>query len=88
MSFALELRNPAVVNFVTATAYTRPEQVQSVLSGLKREDVRLVVWYSDLPLSGSPGNQLAPLLDYLQAHYRVVKVFGDRDRVWEKKPGK
>ena len=87
IGFALKLRNPTPINFVTTTDYIRPNQLQGVLDALRQEDVRFVMWYSGLPVSMSgdaSGNQLAPLLAYLQTNYHVARVFSNHDLIWER----
>lgn len=90
MYFPLGLRNPSQIYFVTASDFTRPEQVQNVVESLERERVRFVAWsvWLDVPRGESlEGDHLAPLRAYLHAHYQVVKNFTDPDFgvAWERK---
>jgi len=83
----LRLRNPAEVPYVTATDYTRPEQVRNVVEALEMNRVRFVEWSLelDLPREYTPAaDHLGPLRSYLRTHYRVVKTFADSDQVWER----
>lgn len=85
--FALGLRNPAPLNFVTATDYTRPEQVESVVNSLDENRARYVIWYADLPLSDAlqpSGDHLNPLREYLRSHYRLAETFAAGDRIFER----
>jgi len=92
--YLLGLQNPTPVSFVTATGYTRPEQVRDVVAALERSQARFVVWglWLDTPRykrekQFDPGH-LAPIRDYLRAHYHLVRNFGDPDyeQVWERNP--
>jgi hypothetical protein len=86
--FPLLLRSPAQVPFVTATDYTRPEQVQALLDALQKCQVRFVLWSVelDLPLTDkAAGDHLGPLRVYLHAHYQVINAFADGDQVWKRK---
>jgi hypothetical protein len=85
--FALGLRNPTSLNFVTASDYTRPEQVQSVVKSLEENRVRFVLWYTGLPVSNAQqlsGDHLNPLRVYLRSHYRLAETFATGDRIFER----
>ena len=87
--FALGLRNPAEVDFITTTDYTRPEQVVNVVGALERDRIPYVaVWDFTLddPGNNQPGNHLGPLIAYLDAHYHTVKKFPSGDVVWQRNP--
>ena len=90
--YLLELNNPARVAFLTASGYTRPEQVQETIQLLKEKRVRYVLWsvWLDVPFPDRPGSidvkRLEPLREYLGTHYRLVRNFGEPDyeQVWER----
>ncbi len=92
--YLLELNNPARATFLTASAYTRPEQVRETLLSLENKRVRYVLWsvWLDVPYPDRPGPfdaaRLAPIREYLRAHYRLVRNFGEPDyeQVWERNP--
>jgi hypothetical protein len=92
--YLLHLQNPAPVSFVTATGYTRPEQVRDVVAALGRSRPRFVLWtvWLDVPRFGSRElfdfQVLAPIRAYLRAHYHLVRSFGapDYEQVWERNP--
>jgi hypothetical protein len=88
MCLALGLRNPAEVDFITTTDYTRPEQVANVVQVLERGRIHYVVLWDftlEIPEAGhAAGNHLGPLITYLETHYRVVKTFTNGDLVWER----
>lgn len=86
--FALGLRDPSEITYITPNDYTRPEQVQNVINSLEKRHVRYVLWDWYLDSSGvrsSPGDHLNPLRAYLRRHYRVIKSFEDSEQVWERK---
>lgn len=85
--FPLGLRNPAFMDFLEPSEYTRPEQVQRVIAALGKNHVRYVLWSIrlDLPDNRRPqGDHLEPIRAYLRQHYRIVKTFPDFDQVWER----
>ena len=85
LCFGLMLRNPSRVAFVTPYAYTRPEEVFSVVQGLELHKVRFVSWYSGLDdPAATEGNNLGPLRSYLQGHYRVAEHFANGHTMWER----
>jgi hypothetical protein len=96
ISFALQLRNPAQVDSLTATDYTRPEQVADVIHSLEQNRVPyLVLWdFTDLEswdfaLDGDnrgASNHLGPIINYISSHYHVVKRFPSDDLVWQRNP--
>lgn len=86
--FLLGLRNPAEVPFLTATDYTRPEQVRNVVEALERYRVRFVLWSVDLDLRDEDhpsGDHLGPLRTFLHKRYQVVKTFCDGSQVWARR---
>ena len=84
LCFALRLRDPARVSFVRPTDYTRPEEVHDLVQVLEERRVRFVNWYNGLDSSDLPGDHLAPLRLYLDAHYHVAKTFANLDQIWER----
>ncbi len=85
--FALDLRNPTPVQFLTNTEYTRPEQVRGVIQALAAHQVRLVMIspFLNLPPYGQEwGDHLAPLRAYLDTHYQRVKTFPNGEQIWER----
>ncbi|HXH47838.1 MAG TPA: hypothetical protein VNM47_00560 [Terriglobia bacterium] len=85
--FALGLRNPTPLNFVTPSDYTRPEQVQSLVKSLEEDRARYILWYAGLPLSNAQeasGDHLNPLREYLRSHYHLAETFATGDRILER----
>jgi hypothetical protein len=88
--YPFELRNPAPVEQLDTSDYTRPEHVTALVDGLEREQVPVMVMPSQgrYPLTANrPGNHLQPFATYLEIHYRITKRFANGDEVWERNPG-
>jgi hypothetical protein len=83
--FALRLRNPSRVPFLSATDYTRPEEVRDVVQSLEEHRVNFVSRFAGLddPVNNA-GNHLAPLQLYLHDHYHVGKKFSNGDEFLER----
>lgn len=90
MNYLLDLRDPSPIPFVTSNDYTRPEQVQQTIDGLKKHPAKYVYWSSDLdmpPAAGQGQSHLAPLRAYLKANYQHVKTIEGDDfarSFWER----
>lgn len=90
--YLLELRNPTQVPFITASGYTRADQVREVVASLEKAQVRLVLWsvWLDIPYPGRPDHfdaaRLSPIRAYLRTHYHLVWDFSspDYEQVWER----
>jgi hypothetical protein len=91
LSYLLELRDPSPIPFVTSSDYTRPEQVQATIEGLKKHLVKYIYWDSKLdmpPEVAHTTNHLAPLRAYLVSNYQLVKSIEGDDferSFWEKR---
>jgi hypothetical protein len=83
--FALRLRNPSRVPFLSATDYSRPEEVRDVVQTLEEHRVTFVSRFPGLddPVNNA-GNHLGPLQLYLQDHYHVGKKFSNGDEFLER----
>jgi hypothetical protein len=87
ITFSLRLRNAGRVSFLRPTDYTRPEEVQDLVSALERNHVRFVSWYAGLDREGALdplGDHLEPVRAYLRGHYRMAKAFSNGDQIWER----
>jgi hypothetical protein len=82
--FALELRNPTEIDFVTANDYTRPAQVDNVVRTLDRERVRYLFWCPVAELPAGPDDHLSPLREYISDHYHLVRAFDGCREIWER----
>src|SRR5215472_1730610 len=89
VGLALRLRNPGRIDYVTPNGFTRPEQVSDLVRGLEEHHVRFVSCYPGLhedEAADSLPDNLGPLRQALQTHYRVAVTFANADRIWERKP--
>lgn len=85
LAFALRLRNPSRLAYVTPYAFTRPEEVLNVVQGLEDHKVRFVSAYPGLGATADPaGNNLSPLREDLAQNYRVAVQFSDGHIIWER----
>jgi hypothetical protein len=72
--FILNLRNPGPVPFITPYDYTRPAEVQAVLDGLQKHQVKIVLWTPSLDAPENPQfDHLGPLRAYIRSHYHVAE---------------
>jgi hypothetical protein len=83
----LALKNPAYLSGVTQNETTRPEDVERSIAEIDAKEVRYILWsaYNDQPDAQHPReDHLAPLREYLHGRYHRVRVFVDRDEIWER----
>jgi hypothetical protein len=91
LNFLFELRDPSPIPYLTSSGYTRPEQVQQTIRGLKSHPAKYIFWSSDLdmpPENAHTSNHLAPLRAYLLSHYQLVKSIEGYDEqisFWKKR---
>lgn len=86
INFTMGLPDPAKIDFITPTNYTRPRQVRSLLATLQEHRVRFVVWYRGLDQTvpgDRSGDHLEPLRHYLRSHYHIAETFANYDEIWE-----
>jgi hypothetical protein len=89
VNVALGLRNPTPIMVLTDTDYTRPEQVEGVISGLERHHTRYVLW-SEGDFTANPNGRRAPgdhldaLRTYLRTRYHLAEVFTDGTQVLQR----
>jgi len=85
LGFALRLRNPSRVAYVTPHAFTRPEEILNLVQGLETHKVRFVSWYPGLDAPVDPTrNNLAPLRRYLETRYHIAARFANGHTIWER----
>jgi hypothetical protein len=83
----LHLLNPVFEDGVGLNVDTRPELLQRSIGQLDTKKVRYILWSQQLNPEGDfdpPASALPPLRRYLHEHYKRVKVFADRDEIWER----
>lgn len=84
----LQLRNPIYLDTVWPNEESRPAYVRRSIEELEAKQVQFILWSPHLNYSDPDypsADHLAPLRDYLHAHYGRVQVFSDRDELWERK---
>ena len=83
----LGLRNPTPIQGLGPGEYTRPEQVDSIVQGIERVKVPLIVlrpeMYIPIPSYHLP-DHLQPFRDYLYLHYRKIESFPSGDEIWQR----
>lgn len=85
LCFALGLRNPSRVAYVTPFAFTRPEEIRNVVQTLELHKVRFVGWYPGLDdPAATEGNSLGPLRNYRQGSYHLAERFASGHTMWER----
>jgi hypothetical protein len=88
MYLPLDLRNPLFLDAAGTNEQTRPEYVELAIGQLEEKKVRYVVWSQRLddanPLHAGE-DHLGPLRAYLHSRYNCVRIFPDRDEVWERR---
>jgi hypothetical protein len=85
--YSFHLQNPAPIEVLVTSDYTRPEQVASVIEALEKYQVELVVLRDShvlLKKSESQGDHLNPFRTYLTRNYRLIKSFRIGDDVWQR----
>jgi hypothetical protein len=87
LHFAFHLRNAAAIEGVTASEYTRPEQVVALVESLESHQTPMLVltrsreyiWVKD-----SPSDHLGPFRAYVSRNYQITKTFSTGDEVWQR----
>jgi hypothetical protein len=81
--FALGLRNPARVQFLTTSGFTTPDQIDDFLQKLKQNRAKFVV-LDPTQCEGQSleAARLRPVCSFICEHYRRVAAFSDL-QVWE-----
>jgi hypothetical protein len=83
VAFLLSLQSPCSLDYVTGSAFTRPEQVVELIAGLERHQTRYVDFYRELNEPPGVGDNLGPLRDYISKNYHVAKET-TAGRIWER----
>jgi hypothetical protein len=86
--YTFHLRNPAAIEGYDATDYTRPEQVEALVSALEEHRTPMIVLRQSgqiLTPSGLLSDHLEPFRRYVLANYGVTKRFVTGDDVWLRK---
>ena len=83
VAFLLSLQSPCSLDYVTVSAFTRPEQVTELIAGLEEHRTRYVDFYRELNEPPSAGDNLGPLRDYISHNYHLAKE-NTVGRIWER----
>jgi hypothetical protein len=88
MYLPYRMRNPAAVEGLMPSEYTRPEQVAATVQALETHDVPLLILVADGKYpraTGLASDHLAPFRDYLCRNYHLTDVFATGDEVWQRR---
>jgi hypothetical protein len=78
--FPFHLKDPSRLYLVRDTNFTPPFQIAELIVSLQKHRPELIIWegsWSKLPEERAPGDNLAPLWDFVQQNYRLTAEFGD-----------
>jgi hypothetical protein len=84
--FPFQLQHSAPLDQLCSCDYTRPEDVAALVKALQETQVPTIIIPSQrkYPMTeNTPGNHLQPFVAYLNANYRLTKVFATGDEVWQ-----
>ena len=76
--FPLHLKNPTPFYLIRDNNYTPPFQVEQLMTALQANTPRIIAWHggwSKEPQDRFPGDNLAPLWDFIRSNYRLKKEF-------------
>jgi hypothetical protein len=76
--FPLHLKNPTPFYLIRDNNYTPPFQVEQLMRSLRTNPPRLIAWHggwSKEPAERLPGDNLAPLWEFVRSNYRLKKEF-------------
>ena len=78
--FPFYLKDPSRLYLVRDTNFTPPFQIAELMTSLEQHKPQLIVWegsWSKSPDERAPGDNLAPLWDFVQRNYRMTAEFMD-----------
>lgn len=76
-SWILGLRNPARIEYVDASAYTRPQQVSELIAALELHKTRFLMSIPEKRGDDRSEDNLEPLRVYTHRHFHLGQSFGD-----------
>jgi hypothetical protein len=76
-NFILALDDPTPVPWITPDGFTRPEQVQAVLTSMEKGQIRFLEWNSSLEGHGGSDDNLSPVRAWVHGHYHWMASFDD-----------
>lgn len=84
MYLPFHMLNPAAIEGIDPSDYTRPEQVAEVLQALQLHPVPIMIMRGLIDDPTSESDHSGSFRDYVRENYEVTKTFPNRDRVWER----
>jgi hypothetical protein len=92
VNFPLQVPNPTPITFVWDNGFSPVWQVRQVIDGLELKKAKYIIWdgnYSKESSERLPGDNLAPLYDYLRQHYDFDRSFTNyanrKMQAWKRK---
>ena len=82
-AFVLSLESPGPLDYVTAHAFTRPEQVQQLISSMEAHRTQFIYLYPELYGPPPADDNLEPLRQYIAQNYHLAKADA-AGKVWER----
>jgi hypothetical protein len=82
-AFLLSLESPSSLDYVTVSAFTRPQQIQELIDSLEKHRTRYVDFYRELNDPPGPDDNLGPLREYIAQNYHLAKE-SPAGRIWER----
>jgi hypothetical protein len=83
MAFALSLESPGPLDFVTPSDFTRPQQVNDLLSSMTRHRTRYIFLYPELNQSNCATDNLKPFRQYVATNYHLARVVSGGE-IWQR----
>jgi hypothetical protein len=82
-AFALSLESPGPLDFVTPSEFTRPQQVDALLSSMTDHRTRYIFVYPELTAPALARDNLGSFRQYLAMNYHVAKTVSS-GQIWQR----
>ncbi len=83
MAFALSLESHGPLDFVTPSDFTRPQQVDDLISSVTRHRTRYIFLYPELNQSNCATDNLKLFRQYVAKNYHLARVVS-RGEIWQR----
>ena len=83
VALLLSLESPSSLDYVTVSAFTRPQQVQELVDSLEKHRTQYVDFYHELNDPPGADDNLGPLREYVARNYHLAKDSPER-KIWER----
>lgn len=83
MAFSLSLESPGPLDFVTASEFTRPQQVDDLLLSMTAHGTRYIFLYPELTEPALPPGNLESFRRYVAMNYHPVKAVAGGE-IWQR----